>query len=463
LLVNVFADSSFSRRYEYVFRTKEAHRLATAIEYFIEKFMSVMHIRMETMEGAFDDVHTDSHAIETSAGSGGTGGRSNAAGGKLGSGLHNLAVDDPDQHGNNQYGGDEIDLLGLEVESSPISKSASQHPSGAYSPKSGGGGRPSSSATANSGGGNAVADLFDSDPFGEGGGHSAHTSTTSVPFGGSNSAASDLLGMMDDHHRTPPPPPATAPAAVNLFSDDPFGSGDPFGAGFSSSNTSSVPSAGSKIAPPLTPQQVEQHKQYFLSALANNGGMVYDDGTLQIHCKVEVRGSQCRLSLQYVNESPASLNDMKAEIIDSIGLLRFEAQDLPPSMPGLGKDTQVIMVECMKPAFPGPQLKISYVDSFQGKRNNTIQIPLLVTSFNEPLTLKSEDFMTRWQQLTANGQESQQVVRPSHPIVLQQIYSSLTNVSLNFLCSCSIFSFFFCSLYSLYCFFLVIGYEILSS
>jgi hypothetical protein len=428
LLVNVFADSSFSRRYEYVFRTKEAHRLATAIEYFIEKFMSVMHIRMETIEGAFDDVHTESHAVEASAGSGGgTGGRSGPTGGKLGSGLHNLAVDDPDQHGNNQYGGDEMDLLGMEVESSPISKSASQHPSGAYSPKSGGG-RPTFSANSASGGGSAVADLFESDPFGEADHHhSAHTSSTSVPFGGSTSAASDLLGMMDDHQLAPPPPPAAT--GVNLFNDDPFGSADPFGGGFSSSNTSSAPSGGPKIAPPLTPQQVEQHKQYFLAALANNGGMVYDDGTLQIHCKVEVRGSQCRLSLQYVNESPASLNDMKAEIIDSIGLLRFEAQDFPPSMGGLGKETQVIMVECMKPAFPGPHLKISYVDSFQGKRVNTIQLPLLVTSFNEPLMLKNEDFMTRWQQLTANGQESQQVVRPSHPIVLQQIYSSLANVS----------------------------------
>jgi hypothetical protein len=42
LLVNVFADSSFSRRYEYVFRTKDASRLATAIEYFIEKVLSVL-------------------------------------------------------------------------------------------------------------------------------------------------------------------------------------------------------------------------------------------------------------------------------------------------------------------------------------------------------------------------------------------------------------------------------------
>jgi hypothetical protein len=54
LLVNVFADSSFSRRNEFIFRNKEAQRLATSIEYFIEKFMCVMHVRLETTPGAFD-------------------------------------------------------------------------------------------------------------------------------------------------------------------------------------------------------------------------------------------------------------------------------------------------------------------------------------------------------------------------------------------------------------------------
>ena len=37
LLLNVFADASFARRNEYIFRNKEAVRLASAIEYFIEK------------------------------------------------------------------------------------------------------------------------------------------------------------------------------------------------------------------------------------------------------------------------------------------------------------------------------------------------------------------------------------------------------------------------------------------
>eukprot|EP00603_Paraphysomonas_imperforata_P000315 CAMPEP_0114428120 /NCGR_PEP_ID=MMETSP0103-20121206/8751_1 /TAXON_ID=37642 ORGANISM="Paraphysomonas imperforata, Strain PA2" /NCGR_SAMPLE_ID=MMETSP0103 /ASSEMBLY_ACC=CAM_ASM_000201 /LENGTH=958 /DNA_ID=CAMNT_0001597305 /DNA_START=40 /DNA_END=2916 /DNA_ORIENTATION=+ len=50
LMISVFSDETFKRRLEFHFRTKEAVRLATAIEFFIEKFMSVMHIMLEVLE-----------------------------------------------------------------------------------------------------------------------------------------------------------------------------------------------------------------------------------------------------------------------------------------------------------------------------------------------------------------------------------------------------------------------------
>ena len=65
LLVNVFSDSTFTKRIEYIFRNKEAVRLATAIEYFIENFMTVLHIRLELVPGSFD---TAAAAAETRAG-----------------------------------------------------------------------------------------------------------------------------------------------------------------------------------------------------------------------------------------------------------------------------------------------------------------------------------------------------------------------------------------------------------
>lgn len=396
LLVNVFADSSFSRRYEYVFRTKEANRLATAIEYFIEKFMSVMHIRMETMEGAFDQVADDHN--EANGGHGAD------------KGLHVIPAGE--ENHNNQYGND-IDLLGMEVESSssPMAAKSINHANGL---KAASGDR---------------GDVFgNKNPFEEDN-HSRHvTPSQSTPPRPTQSAALDLLDMYDAPPAPPAPPAAPAPSSTaNLFNDDPFGSGDPFGAPFGSSP---APAAGGpKIAPPLTPQQIDQHNRWWFAALAANGGPIYDDGTIQILSKVEVRGSQCRLSLQYSNQSPAAASDFKAEIVDAAGLLRVEAAPVANNIGGLGKETQVIMLECMKPAAPGPQLKIEYNDSFNGRRNNTINLPIVVTTFNEGLTLTAEDFMNRWQLLTNPGQEIQQVFRPSTPIVVNQIHASLTSVS----------------------------------
>lgn len=393
LLVNVFADSSFSRRYEYVFRTKEANRLATAIEYFIEKFMSVMHIRMETMEGAFDQIaenqddanHNNHHSVGANKG------------------LH--VVPPGEDSSSNHYGND-IDLLGMDVESSPMASKSSQH--GLKS---------------------ASSDIFQSKNVFDDDNHHTSRHVTPQHTGTPQRAVTQHLDLLDFDQGLPTPPHQPAPAppstAANLFNDDPFGSGDPFGSSFGAAPAP----AGGKIAPPLTPQQIDQHNRWFFAALAASGGPIYDDGAIQILSKIEVRGSQCRLSLQYSNQSPGAATDFKAEIIDSAGLLRFEAAPVASTIGGLGKETQVIMLECLKPAAPGPQLKIEYNDSFQGKRSNTIHLPLVIASFNEGLTLTSEDFMNRWQVLTNPGQELQQVFRPSTPIVVNQVHTSLTSVS----------------------------------
>lgn len=364
LLVNVFADSSFSRRYEYIFRTKEAQRLATAIEYFIEKFMSVMHIRLETHEGAFDDVPVQAHVIEEGHGK---------------RGLHEVAADDNDPT-SGQYG-EELDLLGLDISDSPLPVARSAPTTAAANP-------------------------FGDDPFGE-------EELPAAP--------------------APPVPPASSPSApraapiIDLFGDDPFGS-DPFGG---AAPAAPAPAAHApKIAPALSAAQVSQHKRWLISALSANNGPLYDDGTLQVATRAEIRGSQCRFSLMFVNQSPAAISKLKVDISDPSGLLRFEAAPMDENIAGLGKAAQVIMCECMKPATPGPKVTISYVDALAGSRSNTLDLPLMVSSFNEPISLEGADFGSRWQQLTGPGQESQDVLKPPYPIVPAQIHAALQSVSL---------------------------------
>jgi hypothetical protein len=96
----------------------------------------------------------------------------------------------------------------------------------------------------------------------------------------------------------------------------------------------------------------------------------------------------------------------------------------------------------MKPAFPGPQLSVTYNDQLHGKRANTIKLPLMVTTFNEPLSLLGDDFGVRWQALTNQGQESQQIFKPSFVIVPAQIQQYLVSVSLLHAVNVLVFNFF---------------------
>lgn len=440
LLINVFCDSSFSRRHEYVFRTKEAHRLATAIEYFIEKFMSVMHIRLETTEGAFDEVPEEQTQV--------TGDR----GGKVG--LHQLTAEDiaSMQH-------QEIDLLDMDTDMT--GNSSPMRPGGAATANT----LPSDNAAI------FAADPFGDDPFGEAPPRNAPAPAVSTivdPFGadpfaepparpstkpvtiadpfGSDPFAPVPTAPTNTRVIPPVPPQKTAANSVlDLFGEvsapvvvntkptaqtvdlfgDPF-SNDPFSSP-SLANISLNAPAAPKIAPPLTSAQQAQHKQWYASAFGSNGGPIYSDGSLQIGTRIEIRGSQCRVSLSLSNQSPASLNDLKVELKDSAGLLRFEMAPCPQNLSGLGSGSVTIMMECMKPVFPGPQLSVSYTDSLHGQRSNIIDFPILVTSFGEPLTLTAEDFMARWQQLTGAGQETTQILRPPYSIVPPQIHAALTS------------------------------------
>ncbi len=390
LLVNVFADSSFSRRYEYVFRNKEASRLATAIEYFIEKFMSVMHLRLETSPEGLDDTN-DNQGGNTNVVTGTVVGNNKQA--KTG-GMHELDAEDLLSQGAN-YGGNsagEIDLLGLDIE--PLSIGGSNGHSAVVS------------HSINS-------DPFDSDPFG---------SSPAPP----------------PPRTTAPPPPPASSNALDLFgNDDPFAS-DPFGSGGFGAPSTAV--SVNRVAPPLSESQLAQHKAWFLAALAANGGALYDDGTLRVSCKIEVKLSQSRLTLSFSNTASngGAINDLVATISDTEGFTVFDVQHplTPSTLPAgvNGSGSQIVRLECMKPVNASPSLELVYTDPVHGKRSNKITLPIILNSFVEGLSMPGNDFMSRWNALTAPGLEVQQVIRPTTTkVVPQNITNAMTSVSVSLL------------------------------
>jgi len=319
LLINVFTDASFSRRHEYIFRNKEAVRLATAIEFFIEKFMTVQHIQLELTAKSTDyDVENGDILRET---------------GGLGA---SAAVDEWQEDAQNAN----IDLL--DMDDAPINAA------------------PISAAPTNS---TATAD--------------------------------------------------------SLFGDDPFGD-DPFAA------PAAAPALTVKQAPPLTQVQMNQHLLWLKGALNGSGGPLYDDGVLQIATKIEVKASQARVFLYFRNKGPGRIENMAVKINDPAGLLRFELAALAPTLEPMCTATQILMVACVKPATPGPSLRVTYLDSLQGERDNTVDLPINTATFNEPLQLTGADFSVKWNQLTAPGQQKIAVLNPTTPISPANVLAGMT-------------------------------------
>lgn len=125
------------------------------------------------------------------------------------------------------------------------------------------------------------------------------------------------------------------------------------------------------------------------------GGSIYDDGVVQIACKIEVRGSQGRVTFYYRNQSSNELSDIEASVNDPANLIRCQLSPLSPTIPPRGQVEQQLLVECMQPAYPAPQLVLSYSTN-NTLRTHPIDLPITVASFNEPLSLSGNDFAVRY-------------------------------------------------------------------
>jgi hypothetical protein len=187
---------------------------------------------------------------------------------------------------------------------------------------------------------------------------------------------------------------------------------------------------------PLTPSQIEAHRQWYLALLSSPQGPLpfYDDGTLQISCTVEIRGSQGRITLLYRNTSPSdTLYSLTMTLPpDLSGFLRSQVSPLKSHLIPLELTQQQIMLECLQPSAMKPTIVMSY-RSTPGSRKHTLSLPVTVLSFNSPLPLSLNDFQLRWEMLHHEGQEIIEVFRPQRVITLETMKHIITSVS----CPCS--------------------------
>lgn len=64
LQLTVFSSADYSQKQDFVFRTREAPKIASTIEYYIEKFMCVMHLRLEVEGGPKEPERTNEKGKE---------------------------------------------------------------------------------------------------------------------------------------------------------------------------------------------------------------------------------------------------------------------------------------------------------------------------------------------------------------------------------------------------------------
>ena len=101
-------------------------------------------------------------------------------------------------------------------------------------------------------------------------------------------------------------------------------------------------------------------------------------------------GSQGRLIVYERNISTNSISDLNISIEDAPGLLRHQLAPASTSLQVGGQQEQQFMFECVKPIAPGPVLVVRY-QSGGCTRDNRTNLPILITTFNEPLQLNGEN------------------------------------------------------------------------
>ncbi len=142
--------------------------------------------------------------------------------------------------------------------------------------------------------------------------------------------------------------------------------------------------------------------------------------------KCETRGSKVRYQFQLTISGTTQINDIKLTLVDSNSFLRHEINQFMPSLSPGSNVVVSMMTECMKPSFPSPTMKISYTESNLGVRNNEIPVPILTSSFNEPLNFPANVFAEKWTQLSQF--QVQEVVKCSNGVIPANITKAFMQI-----------------------------------
>ena len=372
LQISVFMSAEFDakHRQEFLFRTREAQRLASAIEFYIEKFMSIMHLWLEGEEE------------DTSMTNGSSGSATPESSMNLDTNAQDyekepdqlldlLGDDDDDSKGRGAIGS--TDSLDLMAELSLGTNPATPPP-------------PPPPAT-----------------------EEASLKVPPTP----ETPTVDLFGnVTSPHGEAIAPPPAVPPAASSAGDGllDLMSGNDDF---FSSSG---APTA-SNTPIGIDVKTKEHMTAWFKLLTVDTNGLLFENDLIALYLKQEYRGSQARIDFMLKSKGQA-MQSISADINTAeIGpnALRIRLQSVQPFLEANGQLTARMMVECMTPFSGSPAFDFKF--SLGGSNYAyIIPIPSIVTKFVEPVQMNGQDLMLRWNGMNAAGLEVMEIFQAKNPI-----------------------------------------------
>lgn len=176
--------------------------------------------------------------------------------------------------------------------------------------------------------------------------------------------------------------------------------------------TSGVSNAGTEAGVHGIPEEMRPRLETAFKALITTvSGVLFENDKLQVGIKHDYRGSQGKMVLFYGNKTSEALTDFAASVTKTF-YLQMESQD-PPKIVAAGEQAkQSLSMEVMKPFdySDAPELLLSY--TFQGQKHlYELTLPIVPTSFFEPVTLAAPDYMARWRSLEGQSRERQEILQ----------------------------------------------------
>jgi hypothetical protein len=140
----------------------------------------------------------------------------------------------------------------------------------------------------------------------------------------------------------------------------------------------------------------------------SNLKLLMENEAISLNVAHEYRGHQGRMILSLVNKGHYDITDLEGAVDGCDGLLlKLMGPSSGVVSTGLESKFQVAS-ECNRPFNGSPKLRLSFRIG-ASRHEYSIEIPTTVASFSSPLSFDQATFMTRWNAITAENTQNQQI------------------------------------------------------